>query len=355
MESVLLIHCDDDDETARIIVERLAIRGYEALGNVNLEIGRSIYGSFESKLSKFMPVLFLGTQRAAGNSEAKTKLNAARHRNCSVLPIRVDKQAALSELFPDMKFPCDYSEDPEAAIDAIVTWLDSHFDSVRDEFRRAESGFASLSADDVDSTKIASIVMTEGPIGKTEEIKQFRTLLQKGSMLLVYGFPGQGKTTVARATALSFNEEFEGRVCEIDLRNETTIEALPELIASSLGLPTGESAYQALRKQKCFVLLDGFDYLKRHHSDTELDKVLAPLIRSLTNGSKVIITCQERFSRTGMVTRSVEKLSKESCLTLFDKAADSDIYISCDRDTFCLLYTSPSPRDATLSRMPSSA
>ena len=26
-----------------------------------------------------------------------------------------------------------------------------------------------------------------------------------------------------------------------------------------------------------------------------------------------------------------------------------------DKDLFCLLYTSPSPRDATLSRMPSSA
>ena len=26
-----------------------------------------------------------------------------------------------------------------------------------------------------------------------------------------------------------------------------------------------------------------------------------------------------------------------------------------DRNNFCLLYTSPSPRDATLSRMPSSA
>ena len=28
---------------------------------------------------------------------------------------------------------------------------------------------------------------------------------------------------------------------------------------------------------------------------------------------------------------------------------------SCSKDTICLLYTSPSPRDATLARMPSSA
>ena len=30
-------------------------------------------------------------------------------------------------------------------------------------------------------------------------------------------------------------------------------------------------------------------------------------------------------------------------------------YVHCDLSSFCLLYTSPSPRDATLSRMPSSA
>ena len=30
-------------------------------------------------------------------------------------------------------------------------------------------------------------------------------------------------------------------------------------------------------------------------------------------------------------------------------------YALSDKDCFCLLYTSPSPRDATLSRMPSSA
>ena len=32
-----------------------------------------------------------------------------------------------------------------------------------------------------------------------------------------------------------------------------------------------------------------------------------------------------------------------------------DLYISPDLDTVCLLYTSPSPRDRTRSRMPSSA
>ena len=33
----------------------------------------------------------------------------------------------------------------------------------------------------------------------------------------------------------------------------------------------------------------------------------------------------------------------------------NELYVNIDRSSYCLLYTSPSPRDATLSRMPSSA
>ena len=43
----------------------------------------------------------------------------------------------------------------------------------------------------------------------------------------------------------------------------------------------------------------------------------------------------------------------ESLLETFDAWEQIDIQINMDM--FCLLYTSPSPRDATLSRMPSSA
>ena len=51
-----------------------------------------------------------------------------------------------------------------------------------------------------------------------------------------------------------------------------------------------------------------------------------------------------------------EVLDRESSLIL-SKISKNDFVISwdLDGDTICLLYTSPSPRDATLSRMPSSA
>ena len=40
---------------------------------------------------------------------------------------------------------------------------------------------------------------------------------------------------------------------------------------------------------------------------------------------------------------------------LISKALEKSGFINMIGDFFCLLYTSPSPRDATLSRMPSSA
>ena len=57
----------------------------------------------------------------------------------------------------------------------------------------------------------------------------------------------------------------------------------------------------------------------------------------------VLKNCFKSFNFQEIQTPSFENLT-----TLTGKYGD-------DEDNFCLLYTSPSPRDATLSRMPSSA
>ena len=49
------------------------------------------------------------------------------------------------------------------------------------------------------------------------------------------------------------------------------------------------------------------------------------------------------FGRGGHSRKILDSISKDGTLLAIDKDID------------CLLYTSPSPRDATLSRMPSSA
>ena len=64
------------------------------------------------------------------------------------------------------------------------------------------------------------------------------------------------------------------------------------------------------------------------------------------------------FSQNGIVstlhdfkTKSTEQIEKE--LLDFSKERKMELILPCLYS--CLLYTSPSPRDATLSRMPSSA
>ena len=62
---------------------------------------------------------------------------------------------------------------------------------------------------------------------------------------------------------------------------------------------------------------------------------------------KVLLTTSGLGSRLGNLT----KFTNKSLVRVGDKPAISHIIESYP----CLLYTSPSPRDATLSRMPSSA
>ena len=57
------------------------------------------------------------------------------------------------------------------------------------------------------------------------------------------------------------------------------------------------------------------------------------------------------WSRDNMAINDGRFILEDGRLTIQDiRAGDGDVY-QCS----CLLYTSPSPRDATLSRMPSSA
>ena len=65
----------------------------------------------------------------------------------------------------------------------------------------------------------------------------------------------------------------------------------------------------------------------------------------------------------GAVGKScVQKLKENNDLVLVSRSKEEDnesslniSSITLDINDYCLLYTSPSPRDATLSRMPSSA
>ena len=57
--------------------------------------------------------------------------------------------------------------------------------------------------------------------------------------------------------------------------------------------------------------------------------------------------------RTDLILRGAENVYPQEIELILD--SHKDIEESADSSISCLLYTSPSPRDATLSRMPSSA
>ena len=57
----------------------------------------------------------------------------------------------------------------------------------------------------------------------------------------------------------------------------------------------------------------------------------------------------------GKSYRRHDEIGTPICITVDFQTLEDETITIRDRDTICLLYTSPSPRDATLSRMPSSA
>ena len=91
-------------------------------------------------------------------------------------------------------------------------------------------------------------------------------------------------------------------------------------------------------------------------------RVARDTIAELIHGGKSVVPVFSAFRRGR--SQSSDKVSVTDILQDFQKrilAADNfdDEVAAFDRQLrdihFCLLYTSPSPRDATLSRMPSSA
>ena len=70
------------------------------------------------------------------------------------------------------------------------------------------------------------------------------------------------------------------------------------------------------------------------------DKIIANEIKK--NGGKAILTSKKHNSGTDRIWEAFKKLKNNKIKYIINLQG-------------CLLYTSPSPRDATLSRMPSSA
>ena len=109
----------------------------------------------------------------------------------------------------------------------------------------------------------------------------------------------------------------------------------------------GDSAYQLLQDLRAFMLGteespgDFRSKLKNLTSDEEYQELNEKLEHLKGLGSML-----------HRPARRVPKIAAHTDKSFFQALAD---YASLPKVRLCLLYTSPSPRDATLSRMPSSA
>ena len=124
-----------------------------------------------------------------------------------------------------------------------------------------------------------------------------------------------------------------------------------------LGGPTKYYDYSIKNMKNIFMILDGL--LKKHN----FQLVVIPSMRT---PAKTINYAKEYFGDNHTVIMNVDKKAYLSALAIAE-----NIIVTCDSSSMiseaaltgkpiyianiCLLYTSPSPRDATLSRMPSSA
>ena len=71
--------------------------------------------------------------------------------------------------------------------------------------------------------------------------------------------------------------------------------------------------------------------------------------RHLLEGRRIVVASADRVLISGLVH------SLNGIGSLVGAASTETEALACLRNTACLLYTSPSPRDRTRSRMPSSA
>ena len=166
------------------------------------------------------------------------------------------------------------------------------------------------------------VYQSEPPIGRDHDRDAAILDLKRYRGLVLFGAPGQGKTALARYIALTSAGNYKTGVYEVDLESERQIENLPRLIANALGHPDIPGSYDLLHRMSSLVILDGLDNILSAADPAKLRTSLRLLTDALSQDSRVIITCQKRFEKEGLVTREVRPLSQEHALSLFHRFSE---------------------------------
>lgn len=160
------------------------------------------------------------------------------------------------------------------------------------------------------------------PIGRDQDRDDVAADLIGSRGVVLFGAPGQGKTTLARYVAASLCEGFKHGVFEVDLESERQIENLPRLIANELGQADLSGSYDVLRGRSILLILDSVDLLLRDTPAPRFREAISAITRSMSKDSRLIITCQRNLEKQELVTREVRPLRDAAALELFHQMSD---------------------------------
>lgn len=160
------------------------------------------------------------------------------------------------------------------------------------------------------------------PIGRDHDRDEVVADLIGSRGVVLFGAPGQGKTTLARYVAASLCEGFKHGVFEVDLESERQIENLPRLIANELGQADLSGSYDVLRGRSILLILDSVDQLLRDTPAPRFREAISAITRSMSKDSRLIITCQRNLEKQELVTREVRPLRDAAALELFHQMSD---------------------------------
>jgi tetratricopeptide (TPR) repeat protein len=170
------------------------------------------------------------------------------------------------------------------------------------------------------------------PIGREEERDEALTILRDHRALLLYGAPGQGKTELARYIAVSSAGLYPDGIYEVDLQSEKQIDNVPQHIGAALSDGDRSDALKFLQSKEALVILDSFELLLRSSERDKIRQFLTLLIDQLDRGSRVIITSQEKFDKSGLVPKAVRRLDRRFAEDLFHRES-RDLHRGHDKDS----------------------
>ena len=203
-------------------------------------------------------------------------------------------------------------------------------------------------------------------------LKNISISAKQGETIALVGKSGSGKSTIVNLLN-RFYDDYEGRIridgYDIkkikltDLRNSISYvsqdptlfnDTVKNNIAYGLGEVTDSEVFQAAREANAYEFImnlpEGFNTIIGANGITLSggEKQRVAIARALLKKSSILIFDE--------ATSALDNESEKEIQAAIEKASQNKTtFIIAHRLSTCLLYTSPSPRDGLLSRMPSSA